>query len=99
MLSAFDTGSVGPLSTVSTGRGLLGAGFVLSNAEGGTRLRARFVDGDPDPNQGALGQKMQINRMSRMLPLIDAMALGNDAVVNLDAGIGRVLQVELIHAP
>lgn len=99
VLSAFDTGAVGPLSTVSTGRGLLGAGFVLSNAEGGTRLRARFVDGDPDPNQGALGQKMQINRMSRMLPLIDAMALGNDAVVNLDAGIGRVLQVELIHAP
>ena len=98
LLSAFDTAATGALSSVSTGRGLLGAGLVLSESAGGTRLRASFVDGYPDNNNGPLGTKMQANRMSRMLPLFDALALQRDATVDLEAGPGRVLRVELKHA-
>ena len=95
LLSAFDTAAVGPLASVSTGRGLLGGGLVLSRQPGGCRLRAWFLEGVADANDNALASLLQDNRMSRMLPLFDLMARNADGEVDLDAGNGRVLRVEL----
>lgn len=97
LLSAFDTYAVGPLASVSTGRGLLGGALVLSNTSGGLRLRARMEDGEADALDGALGAKMQQNRMSRMLPLFDALALNRSCTVKIDASVGRVLVLEVVQ--
>ena len=98
LLAAYDTGATGPLSSVSTGTGLLGGALVLSSTGGNRpRLSATLVDGEADPNDGALARHASGNRMAKMLPLFDLLAAGKDGVVQLDAGAGRALRLEIRH--
>ena len=97
LLAAYDTGARGPLASVSTGRGLLGGALVVSNAEGGTRLRASLEDGSATAGEGPLARHDIGNRMATMLPLFDILAGGRDGAVDIDAGAGRVLHVEVRH--
>jgi len=71
---------------------------VLSSAGhvGKPRLRATLVDGDPPSSRGVLSRLAAGNAMAPMLPLFDALALGDDAAL-LKAGPGRVLRVEIAH--
>ncbi len=98
LLAAYDTGATGPLSSVSTGTGLLGGALVLAPAGGnGPQLAATLVDGDADSNDGALARHASGNRMANMLPLFDLLATGKDGQVQLDAGAGRALRLEIRH--
>jgi hypothetical protein len=98
LLVAYDTASTGPLSAVSRSEGTLGGALVLSRAghNGKPRLRVTLVDGEVPPARGALARKAAGNAMAPMLPLFDALALGDDAAL-LKAGPGRVLRVEIAH--
>ncbi len=98
LLAAYDTGATGPLSSVSTGTGLLGGALVLAPADGkGPQLSATLVDGNGDANDGALARHASGNRMARMLPLFDLLATGKDGQIQLDAGAGRALRLEIRH--
>lgn len=98
LLAAYDTGATGPLSSVSTGTGLLGGALVLAPAGGkGPQLSATLVDGDGDDNNGALARHASGNRMARMLPLFDLLATGKSDMVQLDAGAGRALRIGIRH--
>jgi len=96
LLAAYDIGATGPLATMTPSEGLLGGALVLARGKGGTRLRARLVDGSPDAGDGPLARRCGGNAMAPMLPLFDALAAGSDAVL-LDAGPGRALRLELVH--
>ncbi len=96
LLAAYDTEAVGPLETMSHSRGLLGGALVLSHADGGTRLRATPVDGEPARAETALARHAAGNSMAPMLPLFDALASGGDVAL-LKAGPGRLLRVEIAH--
>ncbi|MGV8931691.1 MAG: beta-ketoacyl synthase chain length factor [Luteimonas sp.] len=96
LLAAYDTEAVGPLATMSHSRGLLGGALLLSRGDGGTRLRATLVDGEPSIATGALARHAAGNSMAPMLPLFDALATGADIAV-LKAGPGRLLRVEIAH--
>lgn len=96
LLAAYDTTAVGPLGAMSNSRGLLGGALVLSADRGGTHLRATLVDGEAPAGDGALARQAAGNSMAPMLPLFDALALGNDLAL-LKAGPGRILRVELAH--
>ncbi|MBS0217794.1 MAG: beta-ketoacyl synthase chain length factor [Proteobacteria bacterium] len=98
LLAAYDTGATGPLSSVSNGTGLLGGALVLAPAGGkGPRLSATLVDGEGDANDGTLARHASGNRMAKMLPLFDLLATGKDGEVQLDAGAGRALRLEIRH--
>ncbi|MGG6463199.1 beta-ketoacyl synthase chain length factor [Solilutibacter silvestris] len=98
LLAAYDTGATGPLSSVSTGTGLLGGALVLAPADGkGPQLSATLIDGNGDANDGALARHAAGNRMARMLPLFDLLATGKDGQIQLDAGAGRALRLEIRH--
>lgn len=98
LLAAYDTGATGPLSSVSTGTGLLGGALVLAPAGGkGPQLDAALIDGNGHPGDGALARHASANRMARMLPLFDLLATGKDGAVQLDAGAGRALRIEVRH--
>ena len=98
LLVGYDTASAGPLAAVSRSEGTLGGALVLSRAghNGKPRLRVTLVDGEVPPARGALARKAAGNAMAPMLPLFDALALGDDAAL-LKAGPGRVLRVEIAH--
>jgi hypothetical protein len=98
LLVGYDTASAGPLAPVSRSEGTLGGALVLSGAGhvGKPRLRATLVDGNAPPARGALARLVAGNAMASMLPLFDALALGDDAAL-LKAGPGRVLRVEIAH--
>lgn len=98
LLAAYDTGATGPLSSVSTGTGLLGGALVLGPAGGtGPQLSAALEDGAGDANDGALARHARGNRMAQMLPLFDLLATGGDGDVRLEAGAGRALRIEVRH--
>lgn len=98
LLAAYDTGATGSLSSVSTGTGLLGGALVLAPAGGkGPQLSATLVDGEASANDGALSHHASGNRMAKMLPLFDLLAIGKDGEVQLDAGAGRALRLEIRH--
>ncbi len=98
LLAAYDTGATGPLSSVSTGTGLLGGALVLGAAGGdGPQLSATLVTGAGDANDGALARHVSGNRMAQMLPLFDLLATGKDGEVKLDAGAGRALRITVSH--
>ncbi|HST45375.1 MAG TPA: beta-ketoacyl synthase chain length factor [Luteimonas sp.] len=97
LLVAYDTTAVGPLGTVSPSAGLLGGALVLATGDGpGMRLRATLVDtaATRDVHEGRLARHARGNAMAPMLPLFDALAIGDDLAL-LDAGDGRTLRVEL----
>ena len=98
LLAAYDSASAGPLAAVSRSEGTLGGALVLSSAGhvGKPRLRVTLVDGNVAPARGALARLAAGNAMAPMLPLFDALALGDDAAL-LKAGPGRVLRVEIAH--
>ena len=98
LLVGYDTASPGPLAPVSRSEGTLGGAMVLSSAGhvGKPRLRATLVDGVAPPTRGMLAQLAAGNAMAPMLPLFDALAVGDDAAL-LKAGPGRVLRVEIAH--
>jgi hypothetical protein len=98
LLVGYDTASSGPLAPVSRSEGTLGGALVLSSAGhiGKPRLRATLVDGNLPSARGALARLAAGNAMAPMLPLFDALALGDDAAL-LKAGPGRVLRVEIAH--
>ena len=98
LLVGYDTASPGPLASVSRSEGTLGGALVLSSAGhvGKPRLRATLVEGNPPPMRGALARLAAGNAMAQMLPLFDALALGDDAAL-LKAGPGRVLRVEIAN--
>jgi hypothetical protein len=100
LLVGYDTASTGPLAAVSRSEGTLGGALVLSSAGhvGKPRLRVTLVDGNGNvaPARGALARLATGNAMAPMLPLFDALALGDDAAL-LKAGPGRVLRVEIAH--
>ncbi|MBS0200144.1 MAG: beta-ketoacyl synthase chain length factor [Proteobacteria bacterium] len=98
LLAAYDTGATGPLSSVSTGTGLLGGALVLAPAgSDGVQLSATLIDGEADASDGALARHAAGNRMAKMLPLFDLLATGKDGNVQLDAGAGRALRLEIRH--
>ncbi|MBW8823444.1 MAG: beta-ketoacyl synthase chain length factor [Xanthomonadales bacterium] len=98
LLAAYDTGATGPLSSVSTGTGLLGGALVLAPAGGkGPQLSATLVDGEAGANDGPLARQATGNRMAKMLPLFDLLATGKNGNVQLDAGAGRALRLEIRH--
>ncbi|HEY5614162.1 MAG TPA: beta-ketoacyl synthase chain length factor [Lysobacter sp.] len=98
LLVGYDGGSAGPLARISPSEGLLGAALVLSSApgDGWPQLRVSLDDGAADAVGGALAQRDQANAMAQMLPLFDALAVGQRLAV-LKAGHGRVLRVEIGH--
>ena len=98
LLVGYDTASAGPLAPVSRSQGTLGGALVLSGAGhvGKPRLRVTLVDGNVPSARGALARLAVGNAMAPMLPLFDALALGDDAAL-LKAGPGRVLRVEIAH--
>lgn len=98
LLAAYDTGATGPLSSVSTGTGLLGGALVLGPAGGnGPQLSATLADGAGDANDGPLARHAAGNRMAQMLPLFDLLATGKDGEVSLDAGADRALRIAVSH--
>jgi len=98
LLVGYDGGSAGPLARISPSEGLLGAALVLSSApgDGWPQLRVSLDDGAADAVGGALAQRDQANAMAQMLPLFDALAIGQRLAL-LKAGHGRVLTVEIGH--
>lgn len=98
LLVAYDTAGAGPMVPISNSYGLLGGALLLSAAGhvGKPRLRATLADGEAQPPRGALSRLAAGNAMAPMLPLFDALATGDDAVL-LKAGPGRVLRVEIAH--
>ena len=98
LLVGYDGGASGPLTTVVSSRGLLGAALVLSRARPGVpRLRAWLEDAGPDAAaSGRLAQHSADNASAPMLPLFEALATRHDRVA-LPAGAGRSLWVELSH--
>ena len=96
LLVAYDTTAVGPLIPISNAAGTLGGALVLSgeNAEG-RRLSVRLDDGVATPGTGALAMREAGNAMHPMLPLFDALAQDQAATLQLDAGAGRVLVIEI----
>lgn len=99
LLVAYDGPSAGPLAAVARSEGLLGAALVLSRAPDPTlpRLRGTFVAAPAPTPPGPLGRRLGANAMAPMLPLFDALASGRD-LIQLDAGPGRALRVEIAHA-
>lgn len=98
LLVAYDTAGAGPMVPISNSCGLLGGALLLSVARhvGKPRLRATLVDGATPPPSGALSRLAGGNAMAQMLPLFDALAVGDDAAL-LKAGPGRLLRVEIAH--
>ena len=98
LLVGYDGGSAGPLARISPSEGLLGAALVLSSApgHGWPQLRVSLDDGAADAVGGALAQRDQANAMAQMLPLFDALAVGQRLAL-LKAGHGRMLRVEIGH--
>jgi beta-ketoacyl synthase-like protein len=100
LLVAYDAPSAGALANVSPSEGLLGGALVLSAAplqRGRRGLRCALADGDADAPCGPLPRLFGKNAMAPMLPLFQALATGDTAVL-LHAGAGRVLRVEIVDA-
>lgn len=100
LLVAYDTASVGPIQAIHPSGGLLGAALVLSRAGAGTALAARLIDGLPataacGPLARHVAQHAAENAMTPMLPLFDALAAGLPVRVELPAGPGRCLSLDL----
>jgi len=100
LLVGYDSQAVGPLASVSSSDGLLGAALVLAGAPraGAPRLQATFIDGTTGGSMaiqaGTLADFAGGNAMAPMLPLLDALAAGHDRAI-LHAGPGRVLQLRI----
>ncbi|MEO6364695.1 MAG: beta-ketoacyl synthase chain length factor [Luteimonas sp.] len=100
LLVAYDTQATGPLGGVVRSHGLLGAALLLSTgamsnvAPGAVQVQAQLVDGATGPAHGALSRRYAGNLMAPMLPLFDALAAGDNAVM-LKAGPNRLLRVAL----
>lgn len=94
LLVAYDIGATGPLGQACSSQGLLGASLVLTQAPQQTNLRARLLEGTPTAGTGPLAAHLAGNAMAPMLPLFDALAAG-DPVAAVNAGAGRVLQLDL----
>ena len=99
LLVAYDAPSAGPLAAVSRSDGLLGGALLLSTApsHGHTRLRATLVDAAAPAPRGPLAERLGANAMAPMLPLFQALAVGDD-LVSLHAGPPQALRVEFAHA-
>lgn len=95
LLVACDARSQGPLAEVSHSEGLLGGALVLANAGPGRRIDAWLEDGMAEAGIGVLSQREAGNAMRSMLPLFEALAVGQAALIKFDAGAGRVLCIEL----
>jgi len=98
LLVGYDGYSVGPLARVSRSEGVLGAALVLSRSSTNAlpQLRVTLADGSAGHGDGALARRDHANAMAQMLPLFDALASGGTQAL-LNAGPGRVLQVEIGH--
>ena len=98
LLVGYDAPSAGPLAAVSPSEGLLGGALVLSRSADPSlpRLRGTFLDANAPAPAGPLAQRLRANAMSPMLPLFQALASGVD-LLQLDAGPGRALRVEIAH--
>jgi len=97
LLVAYDSGSPGPLATISRSSGLLAAALVLAPAAtaSGPRLRIALATGSAGPANGALAARLGDNAMAPMLPLLELLAVGGSGSVALHAGPGSVLRVEV----
>jgi len=101
----YDGYSCGPLTRVSPSEGVVGAALVLSREANPrkTRLHASLHDGDvaADHPGGALARRDHANAIAPMLALFDVLAGGGTegglSQVELKAGPGRVLRVEIEH--
>ena len=98
LLVAGDGEATGPLAQVARSEGVLAAVLVLAAAPrpGRPKLRVDWGTGTPTAGGGPLSRHAAGNAMAPMLPLLDALARGRDAVM-LAAGPGRVLQVAIDH--
>jgi hypothetical protein len=97
LLVGYDGGGSGPLGEMACSQGLLGGALVLSRNGSGVPLQAQWCDGHAPPGDGPLARYAAANIMATMLPLFDALALGQSQAL-LHAGNGRVLQLELADA-
>ncbi len=101
LLVGYDSQSTGPLARVSPSNGLLGGALVLSRTPkaGAPRLQLRLQYDDnaeiPE-SDGPLSQLAKSNAMAPMLPLFEALAIGQDAL-RLPAGPGQWLQIGIAH--
>jgi hypothetical protein len=96
LLVAYDSASAGPLMKTSRSEGLLGGALVLSRRDGGPRLGLSLRDGEAGEPAGALAQRAPHNAMRPMLPLFESLA-AQASHCTLNAGPGRVLDVEMLH--
>lgn len=101
LLVGYDSQSTGPLALVSPSHGLLGGALVLSRTPqaGAPRLQLRLEYDDNmeiPAGDGPLSQLAKGNAMCPMLPLFEALAMGQDEL-RLPAGPGQWLQIRIAH--
>lgn len=103
LLVAYDGNASGPAAEVSPSTGLLGAAFVLSrSACVGLPTLQLSVHTQPPPateqrnEQGPLGQLFGNNAMHPALPLLEALAMDQQALW-LRAGVAQWLRIGIHH--
>lgn len=100
LLVAYDTAAVGVLAHLAPSTGLLGGALVLTRDEtagNGPRVSVGLDGGTADAGDGPLARRLQGNAMAGMLPLFDALAVRTDGILDLEAGGGQRLRVEMRH--
>ena len=100
LLVAYDGAACGPLAQVVPSTGLLGGALVLVREAlpGQPRLQASLHNAAPGQGaaHGPLAGFAKGNAMQPMLPLFEALARKQSQAI-IDAGHGKVLQVEITH--
>jgi hypothetical protein len=99
LLAGADTEARGPMLSVNTSRGLLGAALVVAPARGpaaGCRIDVQIHPGrgDRTPPRSALATRLADNALADALPLFEALALattGTAATLRLAVGPGTEL--------
>lgn len=96
LLVAYDTAAVGPLMSVHQATGTLGGALLLAGGDGaGRSIAVRLGDADASPAKGALAIREAGNAMHPMLPVFDALAHDHAASLQIDAGAGRALHIDI----
>ncbi len=99
LLAVYDTGATGPIAAIANTTGTLGGALLLARGEGmGRRVDARLADGEAPAAEGPLAKREAGNVMQPMLPLFDALARDAATTLQLDAGAGRVLVLDIAPA-
>ena len=95
LLVAYDAGGTGALGEMAQSEGLLGGALVLARAGAGPRLAVRWsAQASALAGDGALARHAAANIMAPMLPLFDALSLGQ-AHAHVHAGEDASLALAL----